>query len=201
MLWSGEQNAIARAPTSVEALARNFFEQHHRSESQASCDISKELAGAFHEQFGSGSIRLVKIGREKILTFNEAEGSQPVKEGTKPGYIAGNRLEAPDTISSPRLLRQRSEGPCDTRAEERYERASPHLRSTPRGCCIQVRTQQSGGVRHDVRDRSNARSRLSSVPTSMSAVPRLRSKVARQRNMSQWADNRLWPVVEVALVE
>jgi hypothetical protein len=56
-------------------------------------------------------------------------------------------------------------------------------------------------VRHDVRDRSNARSRLSSVPTSMSAVPRLRSKDARQRDMSQWADNRLWPVVEVALVE
>jgi len=131
MLWSGEQNAIACAPTSVEALARNFFEQHHRSESQASCDISKELAGAFHEQFGSGSIRLVKIGREKILTFNEAEGSQPVKEGTKPGYIAGNRLEAPDTISSPRLLRLGGKRSQTTRAKKPADELAPSHAVTP----------------------------------------------------------------------
>jgi hypothetical protein len=58
----------------------------------------------------------------EVLAFNEPPATQLVEKG----FIPRTRSQATKAIGPPRLLRQRSERPCDTRAHERDKLAPPH---------------------------------------------------------------------------
>src|SRR4029077_5560090 len=88
---------------------------------------------------------IIAIFDDQILTFNETEGSQPVKESSKPGHIARNRWEAPNSIGRPRFLRTRSERPCGSRAHKGDELAPPHP-SPYYSITLSARTNNASGT-------------------------------------------------------
>ena len=69
--------------------------------------------------------RCAKFDRE-ILAFNETAASQFVQKLHVYRRIARNQYQKAQTIGPPRLLRQRSERPCDTCAQKRDKLAPPH---------------------------------------------------------------------------
>ena len=62
----------------------------------------------------------------EILALNEAQSPKFIEHRDKRWRNAWNGGQAPNAIGPPRLLRHRSERPCDTRAHKRDKLAPPH---------------------------------------------------------------------------
>jgi hypothetical protein len=71
--------------------------------------------------------KIAEVNREIFAVNKSLPPDFIQKGGHHPVIVSRSRIQETKTVSPPRLLRQRSERPSDTRARKRDELAPPHV--------------------------------------------------------------------------